>query len=123
MREAKPRHRRTIVTAGQIRDGFASGVDERGDSEQKAKIAENNISADQSVSDQPILSESGDSLTIMMPRSNRASARPITCRTTFQRGSPFSRREPRANGIDMPTMKRNAGNTRSTKVMPLPFSL
>jgi hypothetical protein len=32
-------------------------------------------------------------------------------------------RERRAAGIDMPTMKRNAGKTRSTKVIPLPLKV
>src|ERR1039457_453734 len=86
---------------------------------QQAGIAEKYISVAQRAPDQPIFSELGVSLTIRIPMNRRDNVRPATWRMIFQRGSPLLRREPRPKGMDMPTMKRKAGKTRSTKVMPL----
>src|SRR3954470_18969993 len=84
---------------------------------QNAKIAERYISVHQSGPDQPIFDESGVSLTIKIPINNSDTVRSSTCATVFQSGSPFWRRDPNANGIDIPRMKRNAGKTRSTNVI------
>ncbi len=73
-----------------------------------------------SVPDQPSFSESGVSWTIMMPSARSEMVRMRMCKSVFQTRSPLFIREPSAKGIDMPTMNRNPGNTRSTKVMPLP---
>src|SRR6266850_5228217 len=81
---------------------------------QKAQIADRYMSVHQSAPDHPILVESGVSFTIRIPINKRDAARRATCESVFQIGSPLSRRDPRAKGMDIPTMKRNAGNTRST---------
>src|SRR5664279_1039352 len=86
---------------------------------QKARIAEKYISVAQRAPDQPIFSELGVSLTMRIPMNRRDNVLTATWRIIFQRGSPLLRREPRPKGMDMPTMKRKAGKTRSTKVMPL----
>src|SRR5580658_3384886 len=103
----KPTTRRTQVRYRQktaLPDGAIS---------QKASTALRYISATHSVEDQPIAFELGDSFTIRMPKKSKARVRVATCRSTFQTGSPLDNREPRAKGIDIPTMKRKAGKTRS----------
>src|SRR5689334_13326943 len=56
----------------------------------------------------------------MMPMARRETVRSRTWPTVLKIGSRRARRAPSAKGMDIPTMKRKAGKTRSTKVMPLP---
>ena len=54
-----------------------------------------------------------------MPISSSESVRVTTWRSVFHTGSPERKRPSSAEGMDIPTMKRNAGKTRSTNVIPL----
>jgi hypothetical protein len=84
-------------------------------------MAERNIVYAHKSGDQEGLSAPGDSpLTMRMPMASNARARVATWRMVFQTDPPLFKRPPSAKGMDMPTMNRNPGNTRSTKVMPLP---
>ena len=118
-RPLKPATRKTRETYRQVRSVASSLRVERGETAQEARIAQRNISVDHSVADHPMISESGDSLTIMMPIANSARVRAKMWRIIFQRASPLAKRAPSPKGMDMPTMNRKAGNTRSTNVMPL----
>src|SRR5207244_2199549 len=120
MSEAQPTTRSSTETRRKVLSRLVACSDlGGGEMKQNARMAERNIITDQSGADQPILPVSGDSLTIRTPMNNSDRVRTMTWRRVFQRASPLFSREPSANGMDMPTMKRKAGKTRSTNVMPL----
>src|ERR1700722_9139171 len=111
----RPRLRRARETHVHVRPGASAG-----EIEQNASMAERYMKTAHSVGDNPDISGPGDSsFTMRMPMLNSASVRPVTCKIVFQHGTPARKRPPSANGIDMPTMKRNAGKTISTNVIPL----
>src|ERR1017187_2024442 len=97
-----------------------SGAEGRGEIEQKAAIAERYISTHHQSPDQPSAFVSGVSWTIKMPMSSNDMVRRVTCPRVFPTDWPFAVRPPIANGMDIPTMNRNAGKTKSTNVIPLP---
>ena len=109
---AKPAIRRQSV---KICQRFAAlAVTPGGWMVQKARIPEVNIVAHHQGAT-PL-----SPFTMRMPSASKASVLVTTCKTILQRASPRFKREPRANGIDMPTRNRNAGKTKSTNVIPLP---
>src|SRR5437879_12671360 len=98
-----------------------SEVDDGGENEQKATIAERYISTHHQSLGQPKAAVSGVSWTIKMPMNSSDRVRMATCPRVLKNGSPFAIRAPIAKGIDIPTMNRNAGKTKSTNVIPLPL--
>lgn len=76
------------------------------------------ISAVQAAGDSRPPGSADSPFTMNVPMTTSDSARIRTCRQTAARDSPFCSRRSIASGIDMPVMKRNAGNTTSVMVMP-----
>src|SRR3989442_1492271 len=97
----------------------------RPDIEQNDRIAPRYSSAVQCVRDQPITFPLGpdSEFTIRIPTTKREIVLSSTCRINFQIFSPRSILDPSASGIDIPTMNKNPGKTRSTNVIPLPLKL
>ena len=92
-----------------------------GEMDAKVKITQRNISTAHKSEEIPAMEGPGDSsFTMRMPMSSSENVRSTTCRSVFQTGSPARNRPPKAEGMDIPTMKRNAGKTMSTNVIPLP---
>ena len=81
-------------------------------------MAETYISTHHQSPDQPSAAVSGVSLTVRMPINSSDRVRIVMCPRARQAGSPFVIRPPIAEGMDMPTMNRNAGKTKSYERHP-----
>src|SRR6266550_1859913 len=97
-----------------------SPAETSGEMEQKAAMAERYIKTHHQSPDQPSAAVSGVSCTIRMPMAVSDSVRITTWMRISQGDCPLLNLPPSARGMDIPTMKRKAGKTRSTKVIPLP---
>src|SRR5438046_2331529 len=97
----------------------------RPDIEQNDRIAPRYSSAVQCVRDQPITFPLGpdSEFTINIPTTSSETVLSSTCGISFHILSPRAILAPSAIGIDIPTMNKNAGKTRSTNVIPLPLKL